>query len=100
MIFYHYDADNREICFCYNDEITFDGELLENDEYAQRLWEIPEELLEEIEDAGYVHSYNHHFSAWRGGFLQGWGDAYPPVDGRKWENRLNRGDLSAKGRLP
>jgi hypothetical protein len=23
-----------------------------------------------------------------------------PVDGRKWENRLNRGDLSAKGRLP
>jgi hypothetical protein len=23
-----------------------------------------------------------------------------PVGGRKWENRLNRGDLSAKGRLP
>jgi hypothetical protein len=23
-----------------------------------------------------------------------------PVDGRKWKNRLNRGDLSAKGRLP
>jgi hypothetical protein len=23
-----------------------------------------------------------------------------PVDGQKWENRLNCGDLSAKGRLP
>jgi hypothetical protein len=35
------------------------------------------------------------------GLAQGGGDSrLAPVDGRKWENRLNRCDLSAKGRLP
>jgi hypothetical protein len=74
---YHYDAEDKHITFCSNNETLFFGDDIPPEYYDVFDFEISYDYIFEIEELGYTASCNSDFHAWNGGFLSGWGDDVP-----------------------
>jgi hypothetical protein len=92
MLHYYYDAEDKAITFCGNDEVNFSGELSWDnswfDYHVHNDWCVGWESIFDIEDLGYSVEVSHDFHEWNGGRYSGYGST-PPKDLQEILDRID-----------